>query len=91
MLKARVSEYECTIHHSYNTTKGQALVLCLTIVIKAMGDFMANDHADAAVIQGVRLGCTKERWLQNTCREDCKKGGHHRKYFSILYARHLIK
>lgn len=40
-----------------------------TIVIKAVCDLMTDYHADATVVEGLRLAFAEERWLQYACRE----------------------
>lgn len=44
-------------------------MVVLTIVVKAMGDLMANDHADATIVKGPRLAFTKEGRLKNASRK----------------------
>lgn len=44
-----------------------------TTVIEAMGNFMSYDHADAPVVQRLRLLGTEERGLQDAGREDYKE------------------
>lgn len=53
----------------------------VTTVIKAMGDFMSYDHADAPIVQGVRLLGTEERGLQDASWEDYKE----RRWLRIMY------
>ena len=40
------------------------------LIVKAMADFMANDHADAAIIDGVYIFHAERRLLQDPSRED---------------------
>lgn len=61
------------IQHRDTKSGAQIFGVFLTIIIKAMSDFMANDHANAAKIQRLVLGGTEERRLQNSCRKDCKE------------------
>ena len=44
-----------------------------TIVIEAMGDFVSYDHANAPIVQWLRLLGTEKGWLQNASWEDYKQ------------------
>ena len=40
------------------------------LVVKAVADFMTNDHADAAIVDGVYVFHAERRLLQDPGRED---------------------
>lgn len=46
-----------------------------TTVVKAVCDLVTNDHADAAIVEGIALAFAEEWQLEDSCWEHWERGG----------------